>query len=56
MTNEKPFDMPVAYYNDAQLAYSIHKFTARVYLNNLFDARRIPIRIIAEVISIRSIT
>ncbi|MCM0342102.1 TonB-dependent receptor [Bacteroides fragilis] len=38
MTNEKPFDMPGYTTINAQLAYSIHKFTARVYLNNLFDA------------------
>ena len=38
MANEKPFDMPGYTTINAQLAYSIHKFTARVYLNNLFDA------------------
>lgn len=38
MVGEKPFDMPGYTTVNAQLSYAIGPFTARVYMNNLFDA------------------
>lgn len=38
LIGEKPFDMPGYTTINAQLAYGIGRFTARVYMNNLFDA------------------
>lgn len=38
LVGEKPFDMPAYTTINVQLAYSIGQFTARAYLNNLFDA------------------
>lgn len=38
MVGKKPFDMPGYTTVNAQLAYGIGPFTARVYMNNLFDA------------------
>lgn len=38
MVGKKPFDMPGYTTVNAQLAYAIGPFTARVYLNNLLDA------------------
>lgn len=35
--NVKPFDMPAYTTVNAQLAYTISKFTARVFFNNIFD-------------------
>ena len=37
-TGAKPFDMPAYTTVNAQLAYGVGPFTARVYMNNLFDA------------------
>ena len=38
MVGKKPFDMPGYTTVNAQLAYAIGPFTARVYMNNLFNA------------------